>query len=459
MQTQHFDYIVIGGGSGGYAAARTARESVQRVAIIDSADTLGGLCILRGCMPSKALLYSGQLLYDAKQATSFGLKIPAAVIDMPTLQKRKQALVKEFAHYRGEQLQSNRFTLFRNKAKFIDKDKVQLGNGQILSADHFMVATGSVVATPNVPGLAESNCWTSDHLLNLDFVPKEVVVLGGGVVACELAQFLTRIGTKVTLIQRSNHLLKGLSSKASAVIKNKFREEGIVLYTGTSLQSVNTVNGQYEVIFEHESESLSIQTPHLLNALGRKPATQGLDLSKAGISTSKNGQIICNKFQQTTNPKVYASGDVTGPHEIVHVAILQGEAAAKHATGRVADPVSYDSLVSVVFTDPQVAQVGPSKQQLDDLGAKYLSADYPFDDHGKSMLMNAKHGYVEVYCDLSGKILGAQCVGKDAGELIHSMAVAASLKATVHDLLKVQWYHPTLSEIWTYPLEDLADAL
>ena len=115
--------------------------------------------------------------------------------------------------------------------------------------------------------------------------------------------------------------------------------------------------------------------------------------------------------------------------------------------------------MSVVFTDPQVAQVGPSKQQLDDLGAKYLSADYPFDDHGKSMLMNAKYGYVEVYCDLSGKILGAQCVGKDAGELIHSMAVAASLKATVHDLLKVQWYHPTLSEIWTYPLEDLADAL
>ena len=459
MQAQHFDYIVIGGGSGGYAAARTARESVQRVAIIDSADTLGGLCILRGCMPSKALLYSGQLLYDAKQATSFGLKIPAAVIDMPTLQKRKQALVKEFADYRGDQLQSNRFTLFRNKAKFIDKDKIQLGNGQILSADHFMVATGSVVATPSVPGLAESNCWTSDHLLNLDFVPKEVVVLGGGVVACELAQFLTRIGTKVTLIQRSDHLLKGLSSKASAVIKNKFREEGIVLYTGTSLQSVNSVNGQYEVIFKHESESLSIHTPHLLNALGRKPATQGLNLSKAGISTSKNGQIICNKFQQTSNPKVYASGDVTGPHEIVHIAILQGEAAAKHATGRVADPVCYDSLVSVVFTDPQVAQVGPSKQQLDARGAKYLSADYPFDDHGKSMLMNAKHGYVEVYCDLSGKILGAQCVGKDAGELIHSMAVAASLRATVHDLLKVQWYHPTLSEIWTYPLEDLADAL
>ena len=459
MHTQHFDYIVIGGGSGGYAAARTARESVERVAIIDSANTLGGLCILRGCMPSKALLYSGQLLYDAKQATSFGLKIPTAVIDMPTLQKRKQSLVKEFADYRGDQLHNSRFSLFRSAAKFIDKNKIQLSNGQILSADHFMVATGSVVATPNVPGLAESKCWTSDHILNLDSTPEEMVVLGGGVVACELAQFLARIGTKVTLIQRSNHILKGLPSKASAVIENKFRDEGIVLYTSTAIQSVDKVNGQYEVIFNYKGKRLCIHTPHLMNALGRKPATQGLDLSKAGISTSKNGQIICNKFQQTTNPKVYASGDVTGPHEIVHIAILQGEVAAKHATGQVADPVDYDSLVSVVFTDPQVAQVGPSKQQLDDRGAKYLCADYPFDDHGKSMLMNAKYGYVQVYCDLSGKILGAECVGKDAGELIHSMAVAASIKANINDLLKVHWYHPTLSEIWTYPLEDLANAL
>ena len=171
MQTQHFDYIVIGGGSGGYAAARTARESVERVAIIDSADTLGGLCIYEDVCP-QALLYSGQLLYDAKQATSYGLKIPAAEIDMTTSQKRKQALIKEFADYRGDQLNSTCFSLFRTEAKFIDEDKVQLGNGQILSADHYMVATGSVVATPSVPGLAESNCWTSDHILNLAQLPK-----------------------------------------------------------------------------------------------------------------------------------------------------------------------------------------------------------------------------------------------------------------------------------------------
>ena len=165
-------------------------------------------------------------------------------------------------------------------------------------------------------------------------------------------------------------------------------------------------------------------------------------------------------MQQTSNPRIYACGDVTGPHEIVHIAIMQGELAARHATGRAAAPVNYDNLLSVVFTDPQVGSVGLSEAQLKARGVDYLSADYPFDDHGKSILMEAKAGYVKVFAErATGVILGAECVSKDGGELIHAMAVAVTLKATVKDLLKVHWYHPTLSEIWSYPLEAIADEL
>jgi pyruvate/2-oxoglutarate dehydrogenase complex dihydrolipoamide dehydrogenase (E3) component len=165
-------------------------------------------------------------------------------------------------------------------------------------------------------------------------------------------------------------------------------------------------------------------------------------------------------MQRTSNPKVYACGDVAGPHEIVHIAIMQGEVGAKHATGRSSNPVHYDSLLGVVFTDPQIGTVGLSEQQLKERGIDYLSADYPFDDHGKSILMEAKAGYVKVFAErATGIILGAECISKDAGELIHSMAVAVTMKATVKDLLKVHWYHPTLSEIWSYPLEDIADEL
>ncbi len=459
MPAEHFQYIVIGGGSGGYAAARTAREVLDRVAIVDGADTLGGLCILRGCMPSKTLIYSAEVLHQANKGETFGLDIPMAGADMAALQQRKQAIIREFAEYRQEQLESDRFTLFRNHARFIDPQTIELDDGKRLTADHFMVATGSSVALPPVPGLAGVPCWTSDDVLDLDFLPERVIVLGGGIVACELAQCLRRLGSEVTLIQRNPRLLKQMPEAASIAIENAFREEGIQVHTGTNLQSVHHADGCFHVAFEQDGETVELSAPHLLNALGRVPATEGLHLEAAGVDTQPGGHIACNEFQQTANPKVYACGDVAGPHEIVHVAILQGEAAARHATDRKAEPVNYDSLVSVAFTDPQVATAGLSEEQLRQSGMKYLSADYPFDDHGKSILMEAKHGYVKVFADTGGKVLGAECVGKDAGELIHSMAVAVQLRAHVRDLLKVHWYHPTLSEIWTYPLEDILEAL
>ena len=452
MPPQHFDYIVIGGGSGGYAAARTARETLEHVAIVDGADTLGGLCILRGCMPSKTLIYSAEVLHLAQKGKTFGLKIPTAEADMPALHQRKLEIIKEFSDYRQEQLQSDRLTLFRNKATFVDAHTIELDDGRRLTADHFMVATGSVVSVPPIQGLADVPYWTSDHVLELDFKPEKVILLGGGIVACELAQFLNRIGTEVIQIQRSPHLLKEMSTEA-------FTDEGIQLYTGTKLQSVSHRAGRFTVHFEHEGETLTVEAPHLVNALGRRPATDGLGLAEAGIDTLPSGHIHCNAQQQTSNPKVYACGDVAGPYEIVHVAIMQGETAAKHATGRPAAPVNYDTLLTVVFTDPQVAQVGLSEEQLKARGIDYLAADYPFDDHGKSILMEAKYGYVKVLADKQGTVLGAECVSKDAGELIHALAVAVSLKAKVHDLLKVHWYHPTLSEIWSYPIEDIVDEL
>ncbi len=460
MDKQHFDYIVIGGGSGGFAAARTAREVFERVAIVDGAKELGGLCILRGCMPSKTLIYSTEVLHLAQQGSAFGLDIPQATADMPALHQRKLSTINEFASYRQEQLESDRFTLFNQRASFVDPHTIRLDDGRELTADYFMIATGSEVAVPPVAGLADVPCWTSDDVLELDFVPEKVIVLGGGIVACELTQFLRRIGAEVIQIQRSPHILKEASPAAASVIEQQFRQEGVELYTDTQLKGVAFQDGQFRVDFQHQEQSHSVDAPYLLNALGRKPATRGLELEAAGVQLRQSGHIDCNGYQQTSNPAIYASGDVAGPHEIVHIAILQGELAARHATGRPAAPIDYDALLSVVFTDPQIGQVGLSEQQLKARGIDYISADYPFDDHGKSILMEAKAGYVKVLAERStGRILGAECVSKDGGELIHALAVAISLKATARDLLKVHWYHPTLSEIWTYPLEDIVEEI
>ena len=460
MSRTHFDYIVIGGGSGGYAAARTARETCEHVAIVDGSEILGGLCILNGCMPSKTLIYSAELLHLAQKAKDFGLKITDAAVDMPALHHRKIDTIKEFSEYRQEQLQSDRFTLFRNHAKFVDANTIELNDGLQLTADYFMVATGSVVSVPLIPGFNDVPYWTSDDVLDLNFLPEKVIVLGGGIVACELAQFLRRIGSEVIQIQRSPRILKEMSPEVSTVIETAFRDEGIQLYTDTSLREISYQDSRFTVAFDQNGQTIEVEAPHLLNALGRRPAIQGLSLEAAGVTTRKTGHIECDEMQRTANPKIYACGDVAGPHEIVHIAIMQGEVAAKHATNRKVAPIHYDDLLGVVFTDPQVGIVGLTEAALKARDLDYLSAKYPFEDHGKSILMGAKYGYVRVFAEKkTGIVLGAECVSKDAGELIHSMAVAVTMKASVKDLLKVHWYHPTLSEIWSYPIEDIVDQM
>jgi len=460
MNPNHFDYLVIGGGSAGYAAARTAREVVDRVAIVDGSEHLGGLCILKGCMPSKTLIYSAEVLHHAKQGSLFGLNIPEANVDMKLLHQRKVDTIKEFADYRVEGLESDRFTLFRNRAEFTRPTSIRLDDGRELTADKIMISTGSIVQVPPIPGLADlEGVWTSDDVLDLDFLPESVIVLGGGIVASELTQFLNRIGSKVTQIQRNEHILREVSPEASTVIENVFRNEGVELHTGTKILSISRTDESFEVTFEKDGKFIIKTAKHLFNALGRIPNTQSLNLEAAGIQLQETGHIKTGPFNQTDNPNVYAAGDVAGPVEIVHVAIVQGEAAAKHASGRkVREPSDWDFL-GVIFTDPQIALAGKNEATLKAEGVDFVSADYPWDDHGKSILMEAKHGYVRVFADRTGKILGGEIVGKDAGELIHAFSVAISLNASVVDLLNAPWYHPTLSEMITYPLEEIAEEL
>lgn len=455
-----YDFLVIGGGSAGYAAARTAAELGRRVAIVDGASELGGLCILRGCMPSKTLIHATDVLHQARQAKVFGLRIPEAEVDMKALHRWKVKTIKEFADYRVDSLNSGNYDIYRSHARFIDPGTVELEDGTTLNAAAFFIGTGSKVSVPPIPGLAETPFWTSDEVLDLDFVPDSVVVLGGGTVACELAQFLRRIGTKVTIIQRSSHLLKEHSVPASEVIHQTFRDEGIELHTGTKIEKVSATAGGVAVKFTCAGKSCTKRARYLFNALGREPNIANLDLEAAGVEV-KGGRIVTGKWQQTSVRHIYAGGDVSGPHDIVHLAVAQGELAARHACGvkglRAADP---DLLLGVVFTDPPMATLGLNEAQLEERGIPYLAACYPFNDHGKSILMNANYGFVKLLADPEkGRILGAEIVGIQADSLIHCLTGPMAMKATVHDLLRAPWYHPTLAEILTYPLEEIAEKL
>ncbi|HVR36560.1 MAG TPA: FAD-dependent oxidoreductase, partial [Methylomirabilota bacterium] len=396
-----FDVAVIGGGSAGYAAAAgTARQGLRTV-VIEGGEEAGGLCILRGCMPSKALLYAAEILHLVRQAEVWGLRIEGTGFDFTRVMARKRELIGEFAEHRRRELNSGLFQFIRAKARFRDEHTLMLDSGENLSARNFVISTGSIIAPPPLPRLKEVGYLTSDDALSLQRLPQSMIVLGGGLVGVELAQFFVRFDVKVTLIQRGEHLLSGQDTDASRELEKVFRREGMTVFTGTRIEDAWLEGGLKGVSFAHGGQTVRVAAEEILFALGRIPNTGGLDLENAGVFTEKH-RILTNTEMQTTAHHIYAAGDCTGPHEIVHIAVQQGEIAAHNiAHPQQMRSIDYRLLTSVVFTDPQIATVGLTEKEAVARSIPYIAASYPFSDHGKSLIMEAKDGFVKLLADPS----------------------------------------------------------
>jgi pyruvate/2-oxoglutarate dehydrogenase complex dihydrolipoamide dehydrogenase (E3) component len=453
-----FDVVILGGGSAGYAAASSAQSHGVRVAIVDPGP-LGGLCILRGCMPTKTILRSSDIISLMRRAKEFGLLPVETGADLAAINDRKNQLIGEFTDYRVEQLKDPRFTLIQEKAEFISPNEVQVGTSK-LKAKSFIIATGSVIADYPIPGLNETGFITSDDALTMREAPESIIVLGAGAVAVELAQFFLRIGTKVTLLQRSVHILSQGDEDLALPVEDRFREEGMSLFTGTKIIKVAKENDRSAIYFEHEGKEKRVEAETILQALGRRPNINGLNLAAAGVETDK-GRVTVDGDMRTNQKNIFAVGDVNGIHEVVHIAIQQGEIAGFNACNPETSKEVDDRLkASVVFTDPAVASVGLSEKECKAENIDYLVASHPFSDHGKSMCLGETHGHVKVLCDpVSGEVLGGHIVGPEAGELIHEIITLMHFRGTVNDLMNIPHYHPTLAEILTYPAEELAEQL
>ena len=418
---------------------------------------MGGLCILHGCMPTKALLYAAEVLHRVGHSEPWGIHAENVGFDFAKVMARKNALIREFTKDRCDQLTGGSFKLIRAQARFRDSHSVLLSEAGPLTAAYFVIATGSVVAPPPLPQLHDVGYLTSDDALRLTKLPKSLIVLGGGAVAVELAQFFARFGVTVTLLQRSAHILREFDTDAALEIEKGFACAGITVFTNTKLTNARRT-GQCKIVsFQHRGEVRSIAAEEILFALGRVPNTAALDLHRAGVTTDQ-GRIVANEWMQTNVPHIYTAGDCTGPYEVVHLAVQQGEIAADN----IAHPdtlrrMEYRLLLAVMFTEPQVAVVGLTEKTAISRGIPYLTARYSFCDHGKSLIMEARDGYVKLLADpQSGEILGGACVGPLGGELIHEVVAAMAKRMTVHELAALPHYHPTLAEIWTYPAEELA---
>lgn len=466
MPERNFDFVVLGGGSAGYAAARTAADLGLSVAVVDGAETLGGLCILRGCMPSKTLIESANRARTIRRAPEFGLRSGLLEVHGPEIIARKRQLIGEFAQYRQDQLHSGKFELIRGMGRYRSGQKIEIqpleGEAYVIGAQTSLIATGSKVFAPSIEGLEDTGYLTSDDVLELEKLPRSIAVLGGGAIALEMAHYLEALGCQVTLIQRSKHVLSDQDTDVSEVVEGAFRERGMQVICGTQLQKIEAIPEGKRIIFEHEGKALQVVTDDILLALGRKPALDSLNLEVIGLESGKLMSV--DSRQMTQAPGVFAAGDVSGPLEVVHLAIEQGEVAAHNAAvflSRSDGPpkeLDYRLKLFGVFSDPEVAVVGLSENELRDQGRDYIVAKEPFDDHGKSMVMGETHGFVKLIADPQTKeLLGASVVGPHAVDLIHEVVVAMHFKATAGDLARIPHYHPTLSEIWTYPAEELAE--
>jgi pyruvate/2-oxoglutarate dehydrogenase complex dihydrolipoamide dehydrogenase (E3) component len=460
MKRFDFDVAIIGGGSGGYAAARTAAGAGLNTVVIEGGEEVGGLCILRGCMPTKALLYAAEVKHLAEQAGTWGVRAGKVSFDLTRVMARKNLMIQDFAGFRVKQLKDGRFKFIRAQAGFLDAHTVRVSQGKKITAEHFVIATGSSVAPSPLPQLDDVGFITSDDAVALKKLPKSLIILGGGAIACEFAQFFVRFGVQVTVIQRSENILKEFDTDAGTEVAKVFRREGMQLITGTKLVDAQRKGKLKTVSFEQNGKRTSVSAEEILFALGRVPNTASLNLANAGVKT-ENGRVVTNGKMQTSTPHIFAAGDCTGPHEIVHIAIQQGETAIhniiKPQSSRRMD---YRLLISVVFTDPQVATVGLTETAATAGKIPFLAASYPFNDHGKSLIMEAKAGFVKLLASpKTGKIIGGSCVGPSGGELIHEIVAAMTKRMTVHELAAMPHYHPTLAEIWTYPAEELAERI
>jgi pyruvate/2-oxoglutarate dehydrogenase complex dihydrolipoamide dehydrogenase (E3) component len=457
MQTS-YDLIVVGAGSGGYAAARTARDLGASVALVDRGP-LGGLCILRGCMPSKTLIATSDAAYEIDHAHELGITANRATVDFPFVMARKKEIITGFTDYRTAALET--FPIFRGDATFESPDTLRVGDA-LLRGGSFVIGTGSVVAPPVIPGLAEAGFIDSDGALELAAPPKSMIVLGGGYVSTELGQFFARVGTKVTVIIRGTQLLSGEDTDVGEALTEYLREDGTTIETRALVQRVSVrADGLKVVHFVRDGREEEAAAEEIFYALGRVPNIDGLGLENAGVRAHKIRGIEVDQTLRTSNRRIFAVGDVTGRFLLVHVAIQQGEVAARNAIRNADERIDYAlSKAHTVFSDPQVAVAGETEKELIATGVAYVKASYPFSDLGKAISIGKTKGFVKMLASpLDGKILGVAILGAHASDLIHIPLAAMAFNATVFDYLKIPHLHPTMAEILTYPAEELAETI
>lgn len=451
---QEFDIAVLGAGSAGPKAARTAAKMGAKVAIFEEA-LIGGECLYTGCVPSKALIHSATLWNRMGRAAEFGLPAHAGEkADFGAVMRHARRMIEEVGSGSAvESFARQGITTICERARFIDPHTVETGKTRTqYRAKQFILCTGSLPTVPPIPGLEEAGCDTNQTVFDWTALPRRIVIIGGGAIGCELGQVFRRFGAEVTILHNGARILARDDADAAQVLQDKLVSEGIRIVTHAKTEKVTRRGDERTVTLKDSGEEIVCDA--ILVAAGRKSNVGGLNLDGVGVHCEEGGRLKTNAHLQTTVPHVWAAGDVTSEYKFTHVASYEGAVAASNAVAalRGEDPccaADYRVIPRVTYTDPEVASVGltPALARLSHHDEALDIARFPFAHLDKAILTGETQGFVQIVSLQSdGTILGGQIVGAHAGALINEICLAMRARLPVSEIALTMHAYPTLPE-------------
>ena len=437
-----FDLIVIGAGPGGYVCAFRAAQLGLKVALVEKRPTLGGTCLNVGCIPSKALLASSEHYVFAKQhAAEHGVKLGSVELDLATLMKKKDGVVTKLTGGVAQLAKARKVTVITGAAKFVSANTISVGD-QKLTAKNIVIATGSAPVELPFMKFDGQTVVSSDHAIAFDSVPKKLVVVGGGVIGVELGSVWARLGADVTVVEFLPSIIATFDADIIRNFTRLMQKQGLKIEVGAKVTGY--ANGILTA--ERGTEKLSFPADKVLVAVGRRPFTDGLGLDQAGVQLDEKKRIKVDAHLKTTAPGVWAIGDVVAGPMLAHKAEEDGVAVAEWIAGK-AGHVNWDLVPGVVYTDPEVASVGLGEDEAKKRGLAINVGKFNFAANGRAIAADAVDGYVKIIADAkTDKILGAQILGRNAGELISEIVTHMEYGGSAEDLARTIHAHPTMSE-------------
>lgn len=440
-----YDIAIIGGGPAGYNAAEKAAINGLKTVLFEK-NAIGGVCLNEGCIPTKTLLYSAKLLDNMKGASKYGiLEGEQAGFDLGKIISRKDKVVKKLTGGVKMKLTSSGVEIVEGVATLLGEksDKIRISCNEVeYVVKYVLVCTGSDTIIPPIKGLADVAYWTSKEALEIKELPKSLVIIGGGVIGIEFASFFNSMGVKVTVIEMMPEILGAMDKETSAMLRKEYAKKGIDFHLNTKVKEVSPEG----VTIEKDSKTSIINADRILLSVGRKANTDKVGLSNLSVEILRNG-VKVNEYMQTSHPRVYACGDITGYSMLAHTAIRESDVAVNHILG-IDDPMSYKAIPGVVYTNPEIAGIGKTEEELKAAGTYYQVLKLPMAYSGRFVAENELgNGLCKLIIDEEAKIIGCHMLGNPASELITIAGMAIEQELTVDDFRKVVFPHPTVSEI------------